>query len=74
MFSFVSNRYERASMIDTSNKPFSASDEIFGDDMAATGDDGRLIHHREILSLRDGSHRLRGKDLGPRRARPTELG
>src|SRR5438552_14405010 len=36
MFSLVSNRYERASMIVTSNKPFSAWGEIFGDDMAAT--------------------------------------
>ena len=32
MFSLVSNRYERASMIVTSNKPFSAWGEIFGDD------------------------------------------
>jgi len=36
MFSLVSSRYERASMIVTSNKPFSAWGEIFGDDMAAT--------------------------------------
>ena len=36
MFSLVSNRYERASMIVTSNMPFSAWGEIFGDDMAPT--------------------------------------
>ena len=35
MFSLVSSRYERASMIVTSNKPFSAWGEIFGDDMAS---------------------------------------
>ena len=34
MFSLVSNRYECAPMIVTSNKPFSKC-EIFGDDMAA---------------------------------------
>src|SRR5680860_348960 len=33
MFSLVSARYERASMIVTSNKPFSAWGEIFGDDV-----------------------------------------
>jgi DNA replication protein DnaC len=44
MFSLVSNRYERASMIVTSNKPFSAWGEIFGDDMAATAMIDRLIH------------------------------
>jgi hypothetical protein len=48
MFSLVSNRYERASMIVTSNKPFSAWGEIFGDDMAATAMIDRLIHHAEI--------------------------
>lgn len=50
MFSLVSNRYERASMIVTSNKPFSKWGEIFGDDMAATAMVDRLIHHSEILS------------------------
>ena len=68
MFWLVSNRYERASMIVTSNKPFSAWGEIFGDDMAATAMIDRLIHHSEILSLKGDSYRLRGKDLD---ARPT---
>ena len=66
MFSLVSNRYERASMIVTSNKPFSAWGEIFGDDMAATAMIDRLIHHSEILSLKGDSYRLRGKDLDAR--------
>jgi hypothetical protein len=44
------SRYERASMIVTSNKPFSAWGEIFGDDMTATAMIDRLIHHSEILS------------------------
>jgi DNA replication protein DnaC len=69
MFSLVSNRYERASMIVTSNKPFSKWGEIFGDDMAATAMIDRLIHHSEILSLKGDSYRLRGKELDapPRR-------
>ena len=71
MFSLVSNRYERASMIVTSNKPFSAWGEIFGDDMAATAMIDRLIHHAEILSLKGDSYRLRGKDLDARPTRPT---
>ena len=66
MFSLVSNRYERASMIVTSNKPFSKWGEIFGDDMAATAMIDRLIHHSEILSLKGDSYRLRGKDLDTR--------
>jgi DNA replication protein DnaC len=52
MFRLVSDRYERAPMVVTSNKPFSASGEIFGDDMAATAMIDSLIHHAEILSLK----------------------
>ena len=70
MFSLVSNRYERASMIVTSNKPFSAWGEIFGDDMVATAMIDRLVHHAEILSLKGDSYRLRGKDLDARPAAP----
>ena len=36
MFMLVSRRYERASLIVTSNKPFSAWGEIFGDEVTAT--------------------------------------
>jgi DNA replication protein DnaC len=75
MFSLVSNRYERASMIVTSNKPFSKWGEIFGDDMPATAMIDRLIHHSEILSLKGDSYRLRGKDLDARiGAKPAEIG
>src|SRR5215831_3050972 len=72
MFMLVSRRYERASMIVTSNKPFSAWGEIFGDDMAATAMVDRLIHHAEILSLKGDSYRLKDRDLGPRPARPSD--
>jgi DNA replication protein DnaC len=66
MFSLVSARYERASLIVTSNKPFSAWGEIFGDEVTAVAMIDRLIHHAEILSLKGDSYRLRGKDLGAR--------
>ena len=70
----VSRRYERASMIVTSNKPFSAWGEIFGDDVAATAMVDRLIHHAEILSLKGDSNRLKDRDLGPRPSRATAPG
>jgi DNA replication protein DnaC len=73
MFELVSSRYERASMIVTSNKPFSAWGEIFGDPAVATAMIDRLIHHADILSLKGDSYRLRGKDLGPRPAPPADL-
>jgi DNA replication protein DnaC len=64
MFSLVSARYERASMIVTSNKPFSAWGEIFGDEATAVAMIDRLVHHAEILALKGDSYRLRDKDLG----------
>ena len=67
----VSRRYERASLIVTSNKPFSQWGEIFGDDMAATAMVDRLIHHAEILSLKGDSYRLKDRDLGLRPARQS---
>ena len=74
MFSLVSARYERASMIVTSNKPFAAWGEIFGDDVAAAAMIDRLVHHAEILSLKGDSYRLRDKDLGaPNRAKSAEI-
>ena len=69
MFMLVSRRYERRSLIVTTNKPFSAWGEIFGDDMAATAMVDRLIHHAEILSLKGDSYRLKDRDLGPRPGR-----
>ena len=68
MFSLVSARYERASMIVTSNKPFSAWGEIFGDEVTAAAMIDRLVHHAEILALKGDSYRLQGKDLASPRA------
>jgi DNA replication protein DnaC len=74
MFSLVSARYERASLIVTSNKPFSAWGEIFGDEVTAVAMIDRLVHHAEILSLKGDSYRLRDKDLGARPgAQPAEI-
>ena len=70
-FSLVSARYERASMIVTSNKPFSGWGEIFGDEVVAAAMIDRLVHHAEILALKGDSYRLRDKDLGARPASET---
>src|SRR6059036_1401046 len=75
MFSLVSARYERASMLVTSNKPFSGWGEIFGDDVVAAAMIDRLVHHAEILALKGDSYRLRDKDLGsPPPAKSPEIG
>jgi DNA replication protein DnaC len=70
MFMLTSRRYERASMIVTSNKPFSAWGEIFGDDVTAAAMIDRLVHHAEIVALKGDSYRLKDRDLA--RHTPTE--
>jgi DNA replication protein DnaC len=67
MFMLVSRRYERASMIVTSNKPFNAWGEILGDDIVAAAMIDRLVHHAEIVALKGDSYRLKDRDL----ARPS---
>jgi DNA replication protein DnaC len=65
MSMLVSPRYERASMIVTSNKPPWAWGEIFSDDVTAAAMIDRLVHHAEIVALKGDSYRLRDEDLGP---------
>ena len=47
-FQLVSSRYERASLIVTSNKPFGRWGEVFGDDVVAAAMIDRLVHHAEV--------------------------
>lgn len=63
-FQLVSNRYERASLIVTSNKPFGRWGEVFGDDVVAAAMIDRLVHHAEVIALKGDSYRLKDKDLG----------
>jgi hypothetical protein len=49
----------------TSDKPFSAWGEIFGDEVTAAAMIDRLVHHAEILALKGDSYRLRGKPRPP---------
>lgn len=63
-FQMVSSRYERASSILTSNKPFGRWGEVFGDDIVAAAMIDRLVHHAEVISLKGESYRLEDRDLG----------
>ncbi len=60
-FALVSSRYERSSLIVSSNKTFSAWAEIFGDPVAVAALVDRLVHHAEVIVLKGDSYRLRGK-------------
>jgi DNA replication protein DnaC len=60
-FALISSRYERRSLVLSSNKTFSAWAEIFGDPVAVAAMVDRLVHHAEVIVLKGDSYRLKGK-------------
>lgn len=68
-FQLVSSRYERASLIVTSNQPFGRWGDVFGDEVVAAAMIDRLVHHAEVIALKGDSYRLKNRDLG--RVTPT---
>jgi DNA replication protein DnaC len=73
-FQLIASRYEHASIILTSNLPFSAWGEVFGDQTIAAAMIDRIVHHAEVIALKGTSYRLRsiGTDTLPS-ARPENL-
>ena len=60
-FTLVSARYERGSIILTSNKGFGEWGELLGDTVIASAVLDRLLHHSHVLNIRGQSYRLREK-------------
>jgi len=52
LFSLISARYERGSIILTSNKGFGEWSEVLGDAVISTAILDRLLHHSHILNIR----------------------
>ncbi|OEJ98229.1 ATP-binding protein [Streptomyces thermolilacinus SPC6] len=59
-FQLVAHRYERASMVVTSDRPFGRWGEVFGDAGIASATVDRLVHHAEVVTLEGDSYRTRG--------------
>lgn len=60
-FRLVNRRYERASMILTSNKSFADWGEVFGEQVIATAILDRLLHHATTINIKGESYRLKEK-------------
>jgi DNA replication protein DnaC len=60
-FRLVARRYERASLIVTSNKSFLDWGEIFNDPVLATAVLDRLLHYSTTLNIKGESYRLKEK-------------
>lgn len=60
-FRLVVRRYERASVIITSNKGFVDWGEVFNDHVLATAILDRLLHHATTFNIKGESYRLKEK-------------
>ena len=60
-FQLVSRRYERGSMLITSNRAVGEWGTLFGDAVVATTILDRLLHHSHVITIRGDSYRLREK-------------
>jgi len=57
LFTLLAHRYERGSMLITSNLPFSKWEMIFKDPMTTAAAIDRLVHHSVVLELNAPSYR-----------------
>ncbi len=66
LFALLADRYERGSIMITSNLPFSKWESVFKDPMTTAAAIDRLVHHCVILELNLPSYRLEesGKSAG----------
>ncbi|MBY8346196.1 IS21-like element helper ATPase IstB [Streptomyces spinosirectus] len=61
VFQVISKRYEKGSIILTSNKTFGEWGQVFGDEVLATAILDRLLHHCEVVSINGNSYRLKNR-------------
>ncbi|NRB36975.1 MAG: ATP-binding protein [Pseudomonadales bacterium] len=57
LFELIAHRYERGSLLITTNQAFSEWDSIFGDNMMTVAAIDRLVHHADIFQIEGESYR-----------------
>jgi DNA replication protein DnaC len=60
-FQLVSRRYERGSMLITTNQTVTQWGHVFGDEMIAAAVLDRVLHHSHVLIIQGDSYRLKQK-------------
>lgn len=64
LFTFLADRYEKGSVMITSNLPFSKWEQIFKDPMTTAAAIDRLVHHSVVIELNLPSYRLEHSKKG----------
>ena len=66
LFQIISERYERASLVLTTNQPYKAWPKIFDNDATLTSAVlDRLLHHAETIVLEGKSYRMKDQITVP---------
>lgn len=60
-FNVISSRYEKGSVILTTNRPFKDWGKIFHDNTVAAAIIDRLAHHSEVIKIEGGSYRVKDR-------------
>jgi len=71
LYEIVNERYERASIIVTSNRAFEEWVAVFGNDLLASAALDRLTHHSHTLTIRGSSYRQRQRRKEERSTSPA---
>jgi DNA replication protein DnaC len=58
-FQLIRQRYEKSSLIITTNLPFNRWDEVFTSEVAATAVLDRILHHCHVISITGNSYRVK---------------
>lgn len=61
LFHLIRRRYEKGSLMITSNQPVGSWGEMLGDEVVATAILDRLLHHSHIVTIKGESYRLKEK-------------
>jgi DNA replication protein DnaC len=71
LFTFLAQRYERKSVMITSNLVFSAWDRIFKDPLTTAAAIDRLVHHASIIEMNGNSYRKEAAEARGAQTRTT---
>jgi DNA replication protein DnaC len=73
LFEVIAKRYEKGSVILTSNLPFGQWGQIFANDTALTSAMlDRILHHSHIVPIKGDSYRIREKKQAGLMGQPTK--
>ena len=73
LFGFISQRYERRSLVVTTNLPFARWSEVFLDATAAAAVIDRIVHHATVLTTAGDSYPLKAATRNQAPRAPQEV-